>query len=144
VAITQSICNSFKSEVLKAVHNFSASGGNTFKIALYTDDASLGPSTTVYTTTGEVSSSGTNYTAGGNTLTNVEPTTSNSIGFTDFADTSWSSASFTARAALIYNSTNGNKAVAVLDFGIDREVSSSTFTVEFPDANSSNAIVRVK
>ena len=137
MAITQSICNSFKSEVLKAVHNFSASGGNTFKIALYS-------STTVYTTTGEVSSSGTNYTAGGNTLTNVEPTTSNSVGFTDFADTSWSSASFTARAALIYNSTNGNKAVAVLDFGIDREVSSSTFTVEFPDADSSNAIVRVK
>jgi hypothetical protein len=144
MAITQSVCNSFKSEVLKALHNFSSSSGDTFKIALYTSDASLGPSTTVYTTTGEVSSSGTNYTAGGKTLTNVEPTESGGVGFADFSDVSWSSASFTARGALIYNSTNSNKAVAVLDFGIDRVASSSTFTVQFPTADSDNAIVRVK
>ena len=108
MAITQSVCNSFKSEVLKGLHNFSASGGNTFKIALYTSDATLDSSTTVY------------------------------------SNSAWTSASFTVRGALIYNSTNGNRAVAVLDFGIDKEVSSGTFTVEFPTADSQNAIVRVK
>ncbi len=144
MAITQSVCNSFKSEVLKGLHNFSASGGNTFKIALYTSDATLDSSTTVYSTTNEVSSSGTNYTAGGNTLTNVDPTTSGGVGFADFSNSAWTSASFTVRGALIYNSTNGNRAVAVLDFGIDKEVSSGTFTVEFPTADSQNAIVRVK
>jgi len=144
MAITQSVCNSFKSEVLKGLHDFSASGGDTFKIALYTSDASLGASTTVYSTANEVSSSGTNYTAGGNTLTNVEPTVSGGVGFADFLDSAWATASFTVRGALIYNSTNGNRAVAVLDFGIDREVSGGTLTVGFPTADSQNAIVRVK
>ena len=98
----------------------------------------------MYSTTNEVSSSGTNYTAGGNALTNVDPTTSGGVGFADFSNSAWTSASFTVRGALIYNSTNGNRAVAVLDFGIDKEVSSGTFTVEFPTADSQNAIVRVK
>ena len=144
MAITQSVCNSFKSEVLKGLHNFSAYCGNTFKIALYSSDATLDSSTTVYSTTNEVSSSGTNYTAGGNTLTNVDPSTSGGVVFADFSNSAWTSASFTVRGALIYNSTNGNRAVAVLDFGIDREVSSGTFTIEFPTADAENAIVRVK
>jgi|DEB0MinimDraft_3_1074331.scaffolds.fasta_scaffold08161_2 hypothetical protein len=144
MAITQSVCNSFKSEVLKGLHNFSASGGDVFKIALYTSNASLNSATTAYTTTGEVSDSGTNYTAGGKVLTNIEPSMSSDVGFTDFENVSWASASFTARGALIYNSTNANRAVVVLDFGLDRVVSAATFTVTFPNADPQNAIVRFK
>lgn len=136
------LCTSFKVELLKGIHNFSASGGDTFKIALYTSSATLDASTTAYSVTNEVSGSG--YTAGGNTLTNVDPTSSGTTAFLDFDDTTWSTATITARGALIYNSTAaGNPAVAVLDFGADKTSTAGDFTVVFPTADASNAIVRV-
>ena len=141
MAITQAMCTSFKQEILEAVHNFKNSGGDTFKIALYTSSASLGAGTTAYTTSNEVS--GTGYTAGGNTLTNVDPTTSSTTAYTDFSDTTWSSASFTARGALIYNDSDSDKAVAVLDFGADKTASGGDFTITFPAADASNAIIRI-
>lgn len=141
MAITQAMPTSFKSEVLQALHNFTNSTGNVFKIALYTSSASLNSNTTVYSTTNEVT--GTGYTAGGNTLTNVTPTTSGTTAFTDFADTTWSSSTITARGALIYNSTNGNRAVAVIDFGADKSSSAGDFTIIFPTADASNAIIRI-
>jgi len=141
MAITQAMCTSFKVELLQGVHNFTTSTGDTFKIALYTSSATLGASTTVYTTTNEVS--GTGYTAGGNTLTNVTPTSSGTTAFTDFADTTWSTATITARGALIYNSTESNKAVAVLDFGSDKTSTAGNFTIVFPTADASNAIIRI-
>ena len=112
MAITQAMCTSFKSEVMQALHNFTTSTGNVFKIALYTSTATMSASTTAYSATNEVS--GTNYVAGGNTLTNITPTTSGTTGYTDFDDTTWSAATITARGALIYNSTNTNRGVAVL------------------------------
>jgi hypothetical protein len=135
------MCTSFKSELMQALHNFTTSTGNTFKIALYTNSASFTAATTVYTATNEVT--GTNYTAGGNTLTNVTPTTSGTTAFTDFADTTWSSSTITARGALIYNSTNGNRTVCVLDFGSDKSSSSGDFTIVFPTADATNAIIRI-
>ena len=141
MAIIQSLCTSFKKELLEAKHNFLLSGGNTFKIALYSDSASLSAATTAYTTTGVIT--GTTSTAGGETLTRVDPSSSGTTAFTDFADVSWSSASFTCRGALIYNSSVGNRAVMVLDFGVDKTVDSGTFTVSFPKADSSNAIIRI-
>lgn len=136
------LCTSFKVELLKGIHNFSASGGDTFKIALYTSSATLDASTTAYSATNEVS--GTGYTAGGNTLTNIDPTSSGTTAFLDFDDTTWSTATITARGALIYNSTAaGNPAVAVLDFGADKTSTAGDFTVVFPTADASNAIVRV-
>ena len=141
MAITQAMCTSFKKELLEGVHNFKNSGGDPFKIALYTSSASLGASTTAYSTTNEVS--GTNYTAGGNTLTRVDPTSSGTTGFTDFADTTWSSSTITARGAVIYNDTDSDKAVAVLDFGADKSSSGGDFTIQFPAADASNAIIRI-
>jgi len=141
MAITQALCSSFKKEILEALHDFNASGGNTFKMALYTSSASLSATTTAYTTTGEVT--GTGYTAGGNTLTNIDPALSGTTGFIDFSDTSWTSATFTARGALIYNSTSSNKAVMVLDFGVDKDVSNGTFSISFPTPSSTTAIIRV-
>jgi hypothetical protein len=141
MAITQALCSSFKKEIFEATHDFNASGGNTFKIALYTSSASLSAATTAYTTSGEVT--GTGYTAGGKTLTNVDPTLSGTIGFIDFSNISWTSATFTARGALIYNSTNGNKAVTVLDFGGDKDVSNGTFSISFPTPSSTAAIIRI-
>ena len=141
MAISQAMCTSFKQELLEAVHNFKNSGGDTFKIALYTSSASLGAGTTAYTTSNEVS--GTGYTAGGNTLTRVDPTTSSTTAFTDFSDSTWSSASFTARGALIYNDSDSDKAVAVLDFGADKTASGGDFTITFPAADASNAIIRI-
>jgi hypothetical protein len=135
------LCTSFKAEVMQALHNFTLSTGNVFKIALYTNSASFTAATTVYTATNEVV--GTGYTAGGNTLTNVTPTTSGTTGFTDFADTTWSTATITARGAMIYNSTNGNRAVAILDFGSDKTSTSGDFTIVFPAADASNAIIRI-
>ena len=136
------LCTSFKVELLKGIHNFSASGGDTFKIALYTSSATLDASTTAYSATNEVS--GTGYTAGGNTLTNVDPTSSGTTAYLDFDDTTWSTATITARGALIYNSSAvGNPAVAVLDFGADKTSTAGDFTVVFPTADASNAIVRV-
>lgn len=141
MAITAAICTSFKQEILVGTHNFTASTGDTFKIALYTSSASLDATTTAYSATNEIS--GTGYTAGGATLTNVTPATSGTTAYLDFDDASWTSASFTCRGALIYNSTDGNKAVCVLDFGGDQTVSSGTFTIQFPSADSSNAIIRI-
>ena len=141
MAITQAMCTSFKQELLEAVHNFKNSGGDTFKIALYTSSASLGAGTTAYTTSNEVS--GTGYTAGGNTLTRVDPSSSGTTAITDFADSTWSSATITARGALIYNDTDSDKAVAVLDFGADKISSGGDFTIQFPAADSSNAIIRI-
>jgi hypothetical protein len=141
MAITQALASSFKTELATGTHNFTTSTGNVFKIALYTSSATLDASTTAYTASNEIS--GTGYTAGGATLTNVTPILSGSTAIVDFADVSWPTASFTARGALIYNSTNGNKAVMVLDFGSDRTVSSGTFTIMMPVADASNAILRI-
>ena len=155
MAITTAMATSFKSELLQGIHNFhNGSGGgtttttgtgNTFKIAVFTSSATMSASTTAYATTNEVS--GTGYTAGGNTLTNVDPTTSGTTALTDFADTTWSSSSITARGALIYNSSttagSANRAVAVLDFGADKTSTSGDFTIQFPAADASNAIIRI-
>lgn len=144
MAVTQAMCTSFKGEVMQALHNFTASTGNTFKIALYTSTATYGAATTAYSATNEITNtSGTAYTAGGATLTNITPTTSGTTGFADFADVSWSSASFTANGAMIYNSTNSNRAVCLLAFGGDKVVSSGTFTIVFPTADATNAIIRI-
>jgi len=143
MAITQAMCTSFKVELMQALHNFTTTTGNVFKIALYTSSATLDATTTAYTATNEVSSSGTNYTAGGNTLTNVTPTSSSTTAFTDFADTTWVSATITARGALIYNSTNSNRAVVVLDFGSDKTSTAGDFTIQFPTANATDAIIRI-
>ena len=141
MAISQAMCTSFKVELMTATHNFTASTGNTFKIALYTSSATLGASTTAYSATNEVS--GTGYTAGGNTLTNVTPTSSGTTAFTDFADTTWTTATITANGALIYNSSASNKAVAVLAFGADKTSTAGDFTIVFPAADASNAIIRL-
>jgi len=141
MAITQALCSSFKKEVLEALHDFNASGGNTFKIALYTSAAGLGADTVAYITAGEVA--GTGYTAGGITLVNTDPVVSGTVGYTDFSNVAWTTATFTARGALIYNSTNGNKAVAVLDFGGDKDVSNGTFTISFPTPSSTAAFIRI-
>ena len=136
------MCTSFKKELLDALHNFQLSGGDTFKIALYDNSASFTAATTAYTATNEVT--GTGYTAGGNTLTRIDPTSSGTTAFTDFADTTWSSSTITARGALIYNDTaSGNPAVVVLDFGADRTSTNGDFTVVFPTADATNAIIRI-
>jgi hypothetical protein len=127
---------------MMALHDFTTTTGHVFKLALYTSDAVLSASTTVYTTTGEVVDGG-GYTAGGNTLTNVTPTISGVTALTDFADSTWAVSTITARGALIYNSTNGNRAVAVLDFGTDKTSTAGDFTVVFPAANSTEAIIRL-
>ena len=155
MAITQAMCTSFKSELLQGIHNFhNGSGGgtttttgtgNTFKIALYTSSVTLAASTTAYATTNEVS--GTNYSAGGNTLTNVDPSTSGTTALTDFADSTWSSATITANGALIYNSSttagSADRAVVVLAFGGDKTSTAGDFTITFPAADASNAIIRI-
>lgn len=144
--ITQAMCTSFKDQLLEAVHDFRSSGGDTFKLALYSSAATLSAATTTYSSANEVANSGT-YTAGGGTLTNVSPATSGTTAFTDFADISFTSATINARGALIYNSTPthtySNPAVAVLDFGSDKISTSGTFTIQFPAADASNAIIRI-
>lgn len=150
MAITQAMCTSFKKEILEGVHNFKLSGGDTFKLALYaisgggksSTTATLGATTTAFTTTGEIASSGS-YATGGGSLTRVDPTTSGTTAFTSFADLSFTTATITARGALLYNSTDSNKAVAALDFGSDKTSTSGTFTIQFPTANASNAIIRI-
>ena len=141
MAITTAMCTSFKKELLEAVHNFKNTGGSTFNLALYTSSASLGASTTAYTTSNEVS--GTGYTAKGASLTRVDPSTSGTTALTDFADLSFTTATITAMGALIYNSTNSNKAVAVLDFTSNKTSTAGTFTIQFPTADASNAIIRI-
>jgi hypothetical protein len=142
MAITQAMATSFKQELMQALHDFDNPSGNTFKIALYTSSATLGASTTAYTTSNEVATAG-NYSAGGNTLTAVTPTTSGTTAFTDFSDTTWVSATITANGALIYNNTNSNRAVAVLAFGGDKTSTNGDFTIVFPAADASNAIIRI-
>ena len=139
------MCTSFKKELLEAKHNFLASGGNTFNLALYTNSATCTAATTAYTSTNEISNTaGSAYSAKGNTLTRVDPTTSGTTALTDFADSSWSSATFTARGALIFNdSASGDPTVLVLDFGADKSASNGTFSVVFPTADASNAIIRI-
>jgi hypothetical protein len=141
MAITQAMCTSFKKELLEAKHNFLASGGNSFKLALYTSSASLGAGTTAYTTSNEAS--GTNYTAAGAALTNINPDSSGTTGFTDFANLTFSTVTITARGALIYNDTNSDRAVCVLDFGGDKTATAGDFTITFPTADASNAIIRI-
>ena len=143
MAITSAICNSFKTEILKAVHNFTASSGNTFNLALYTSSATLNKSTTAYTTSNEVAN-GNGYTTKGNALTSVTPALSTDTAVCDFADTSFTSASFTARGCLIFNdSASSDEAVCAIDFGSDKTVTSGTFTIQFPTADASNAIIRI-
>jgi len=137
------MCTSFKVELMKAVHNFTTGTGNTFKLALYDNSASFTAATTAYTATNEVANSGT-YSAGGGTLTNVTPTSSGTTAFTDFADLSFTSATITAYGALIYNdSAAGDPSVCVLDFGGAKTSTSGTFTIIFPTADSTSAIIRI-
>jgi hypothetical protein len=136
------MCTSFKKELLEAKHNFLNSGGNTFKLAMYTNSASFDASTTAYTATNEVS--GTGYSAGGGTLTRVDPSSSGTTAFTDFSDLTFSSATITARGALIYNDTaSGDPTVIVLDFGADKTSTAGDFTIQFPTADASTAIIRI-
>jgi len=134
------LCTSFKKELLEGLHDFNV-GANTYKLALYDNNASFTAATTVYTATNEIS--GTGYSAGGGTLTNIDPTTSGTTAFIDFADLTFTTATITARGALIYNSTNGNRTVCVLDFGSDKTSTAGDFTIVFPTADASNAIVRI-
>tara|TARA_B100000123_G_scaffold263938_1_gene233496 strand:- start:8688 stop:9134 length:447 start_codon:yes stop_codon:yes gene_type:complete len=140
------MCTSFKQELLEGGHNFKNSGGHTFKLAMYDNNASFTAATTAYTTSNEVSGSG--YTAGGGTLTRVDPTTSSTTAFTDFADLTFTNATVTARGALIYNTTTGGGSsttdtVVVLDFGGDKTSTAGDFTIQFPTADASNAIIRI-
>lgn len=142
------MCTSFKQQLLEGVHDFRSSGGDTFNIALYTNSASFTAATTAYTSTNEITNtSGTAYVAGGAALSNVNPTTSGTTALTDFADETWSAASFTARGAMIYNTTPAhtytNPAVLILDFGSDKTATSGDFTIVFPTADASNAILRI-
>jgi hypothetical protein len=142
MAISQALCTSFKKELMTATHDFTNSSGNTFKLALFTSSASLGAATTAYSTSNEAS--GTNYTAGGAALTNVTPTTSGTTALTDFSDLTFSTATVTANGALIYNdSASGDPAVAVLAFGGDKTSTAGDFTIQFPTADASNAIIRI-
>ena len=145
MAITSAICNSFKTEVLQALHNFTASSGNSFKLALYTSSATLNKSTTAYSTSNEISNtSGSAYTAGGKALTSVTPALSTDTACCDFADISFTSASFTANGCLIFNdSASGDPAVCAIAFGSDKTVTSGTFTIQFPTADASDAIIRI-
>jgi hypothetical protein len=137
------MCTSFKQELMVGTHNFTTSTGDTFKLALYDNNASFDASTTAYTASNEVANSGT-YTAGGGALTNVTPTTSGTTALTDFADLTFTSATITARGALIYNDTAaGDPSVIVLDFGSDKSSTSGDFQIVFPTADASNAIIRI-
>jgi len=140
------MATSFKQQLLEGVHDFRLTGGDTFNLALYTNTATFTAATTAYTATNEVGDSGS-YTAGGGALTRINPTTSGTTAFTDFADLSFTSATITARGALIYNTTPThtytNPVVAVLDFGTDRTATTGTFTIQFPTADASNAIIRI-
>ena len=150
MAITQAMVTSFKVEILDGIHNFgtgvirASTAADVFKIALYTSSATLDASTTAYTTSNEVSSSGTNYVAGGKTLTiSQAPTFTSTTAWLDFDDITWDSSTLTSNGALIYNATQGNKAVAVLAFGGDKTSTAGNFTIQFPAATSTTAILRI-
>jgi len=147
MAITQAVCDSFKVELLEGEHDFDSSGGDQFKLALYSASATLSNTTTAYTTSDEVAASGS-YSAGGGNLTNQGASGSGATAFIDFADLDFTSATISAQAAVIYNSntsatTNTNAAVMVLDFGAVKTSTSGTFTIQFPAADASNAILRI-
>jgi hypothetical protein len=141
MAIYQTMCTSFKAEVAQALHNFTTGTGNVFKLALYTASANLGPETTVYTTSGE--SSGTNYSAGGIALTNITPTTSGTTGYWSFEDATFSNVTLTCAGALIYNSTNGNRAVCVLNFGSTVTKTGQNLTITFPPMGATESVLRI-
>ena len=141
MAISTEFCTSFKQGLMQGLHDFDNPGGNTFKIALYTSSATLGASTTAYSATNEAT--GTGYTAGGETLTPVTPTTSGTTAYTDFADVTWSSSTITANGALIYNANSANASCVVLAFGSDKSSSNGDFTIVFPTANATDAIIRI-
>ena len=142
MAITTAMCTTFKKEILEAVHNFKNSGGSTFNLALYTSSATLGASTTAYTSSNETS--GTGYTAKGAALTRIDPSNDGTTAITDFNDLTFSSSSITARGALIFNeSASGDPAVCALDFGSDKTSNAGDFTIQFPTADASNAIIRI-
>ena len=141
MSILQTATTSFKVELLQGIHNFGPTSPDTFKIALYTGAADINASIAAYTASGEVV--GTGYTAGGNTLSKVNPTSSGTTAYTDFADTTWSSATITANGALIYDTTASNAAVVVLAFGGDKTSTNGDFTIQFPTADASNAIIRI-
>lgn len=140
------MCTTFKKELLEAVHDFTATTGDTFNVALFTNAANLDASTAVYSGSlgGEVSSSGTNYVPGGKPLTNISPSNSGTAGVCSFANVTWNLATFTARGAVIYNSTEANKAVAVIDFGSDKTSTDGDFTLQFPAATDTLAIIRIE
>ena len=141
---TNAICNSFKKELLEATHNFSNPGGNSFKLAMYTNSAALGKSTTSFTTGGQVSSPSGGYTSGGKALVNTGTSLATNTAITDFADLSFVGVTLTARGALIYNDTaSGDPGVAVLDFGGDKTATAGTFTIQFPAFTTSAAILRI-
>lgn len=147
--LTQAMCTSFKVELLTGTHNFTNTTGNTIKVALFKANASIvgtyGAATTNYSdmTGNGDENTGTNYVAGGNTLTNVTPTSSGTTAFTDFADTTWAAATITAKGALLYNSSSANKAIAVIDFGSDKTSTVGDFSIIWPTADASNAIIRI-
>jgi hypothetical protein len=136
------VANSFKQQLFQGGHNFNTTGGNTFKLALYTSAATLTSSTTVYTSTNEVVNTGT-YSTGGGVLANVSPLVSSGVAFIDFADISFTGVTLTAAGALIYNTSNANAAVCVLDFGGDKTATSGTFTIQFPADTTAAAILRI-
>jgi len=142
MAIAQAVCNTFKSELLGAVHDFDSGSGQAFKLALYTSAANLSAATTAYTATGEVSASG-QYTAGGGILQSQTVSLDNATGIVDFADLSFTGVTLTAGGALIYNTSASNKAVCVLSFGGDKTATSGTFTIVFPANTSAAAILRI-
>lgn len=146
MAISQALCTSFKQQLFEGTHDFRASGGDTFKIALFTSSATLGASTTAYSTSDEAS--GTGYVAGGNTLTNINPASSGTTAWIDFDDTTWSNSTITAAGALIYNTTPStgsytNPSVAVFNFGSDKTSTDGDFSIIFPTADASNAVIRI-
>ena len=137
------IPDSFKSELLKGTHNFASSGGDSFKLALYTDISSLSASTTAFTTTNEVSTSGTNYTSGGNALTNSGVSVASNTAFIDFADLTFSSVTLSAVGAMIYNDDNSDKICLILDVGGTKTATNGDFIIQFPTADASTAIFRI-
>jgi len=145
MTISSAVCNSFKQEILVGTHNFTASSGNAFKLAMYTSSASLGAGTTAYSSSNEITNaSGSAYSAGGKTIVSVTPALDGTVAVCDFADTSFTSASFTARGCMIFNdSASGDPSCVIIDFGSDKTVTSGTFTIQFPTADASNAIIRI-
>jgi len=142
--ITSAISNTFKQEILQAEHDFDNPGGNTFKIALYTNSATLNKSTTTYTGVADEVASGGGYTTGGESLTSVTPVLSGDSAVCDFSNVSWTTATFVARGCLIYNDSHSSKAsCAAIDFGGDKSVTSGTFTIEFPSPVATTAIIEI-